>query len=768
MTGASPIDSIADSERITRIRIIIRGIVQGVGFRPFIYRLAKELDLNGWVSNSPDGVIIEAEGGGESLKKFLLRIPQDKPSLASIHSMEHTILDPENYSDFRIELSQSSGKKTALILPDIAVCPDCLKEIFDPANRRCLYPFTNCTNCGPRYSIIQALPYDRNNTTMKRFEMCERCQSEYNNPSDRRFHAQPNACPLCGPQLVLKDKNHTIAARHDALLQTVEALRKGKIAAVKGLGGFHLMVDAGNDDAVNRLRLHKAREEKPFALMFPSLEMIEKVCLVSEMEKRLLFSPECPIVLLKRKRYINGDVKISPSVAPGNPYLGIMLPYTPLHHILMRELNFPVIATSGNLKDEPICIDDETAMMKLSNIADLFLTHNRPIARPVDDSVARIIADRQMIIRRARGYAPLPIQMRTNGRTIIAVGGHLKNTVALAKDDSVFISQHLGDLETEEAYASFKETIDTFINLYESEPDLIVCDMHPDYLSTKFAESSGIPVVKVQHHHAHLYSCIAENEIDPPLTGVVWDGTGYGLDATIWGGEFFIHDGDDLMRKAHFRTFPLPGGDTAIKEPRRTAIGLLYEIFGESIFDSEEYHPLNTFSPIEREILRTMLKGSINSPKTSSAGRLFDAVASIIGLRHFNNFEGQAAMELEFLTENYDSEQCYEFLIIQSGDALIIDWQPAVLRILDDLRNNIPPEEISVKFHNTMAAVTFDMAQRIGLEKIVLSGGCFQNKYLIERTIGLLQEGGFRVYWHQRTPTNDGGISLGQAAAVKS
>ncbi|MDW8241321.1 MAG: carbamoyltransferase HypF, partial [Acidobacteriota bacterium] len=516
-----------------RLRITIRGAVQGVGFRPFVYRLANEMGLPGWVLNSPQGVFIEVEGNAPELETFLLRIEREKPPRSFIQSLEYSFLDPVGYTTFEIRHSDESGEKTALVLPDIATCSDCLREIFDPTNRRHRYPFTNCTNCGPRFTIIEALPYDRPNTTMKHFAMCNECRSEYENPLDRRFHAQPNACPRCGPHLELWDAGgKVLASHHDALGGAAAAIRDGRIVAVKGLGGFHLIVDARNEDAVVCLRRRKHREEKPFALMYPHLECVKEHCIVSELEERLLLSPESPIVLLRRRsegRIVRSA--ISPSVAPGNPYLGVMLPYTPLHHLLMAELGFPVVATSGNLSDEPICTDEQEALERLAGIADLFLIHNRPIARHVDDSVVRVMMGRELVLRRARGYAPLPIancgvtdsqgtpslvQEGTSSPTsMFAVGAHLKNTIAVSVGSQVFVSQHIGDLETAEAFEAFQRVIKSFHDLYNLRPSAVACDAHPDYLSTHYARRNGLPVISVQHHYAHVLSCMAENELEP-------------------------------------------------------------------------------------------------------------------------------------------------------------------------------------------------------------------------------------------------------------
>ncbi len=742
-------------EGYTRIRLVIRGAVQGVGFRPFIYRLATELGLKGWVLNSAQGVFIEVEGEPQTLRQFVWRVETDKPPRAFIQSLEQSVLDPVGYTTFEIRHSEEGGEKSALILPDIATCPDCLRELFDPGDRRYLYPFTNCTNCGPRYSIIEALPYDRPNTTMKAFRMCPKCREEYENPLDRRFHAQPNACPECGPHLELWDeKGICLAQHHEALLRAVEAIREGRIVAIKGLGGFHLVVDACNDSAVRRLRERKRREEKPFALMYPSLQTVKAHCEVNEVEERVLRSPESPIVLLRRK---DGEA-VAPSVTPNNPYLGVMLPYTPLHHLLMRELGFPIVATSGNLSDEPICTDEREALHRLVGIADLFLVHNRPIARHVDDSVVRVLLGRELVLRRARGYAPLPVLVKEPLPPLLAVGAHLKNTVALSVGRQVFISQHIGDLETPQALEAFHRVIADVKELWEHQPQAVACDRHPDYLSTQAAHDMGLPVVPVQHHLAHILSCMAENELETPVFGISWDGTGYGTDSTIWGGEFLMVREGSWERFAHLRPFRLPGGDRAIKEPRRSALGVLYELLGDDAFDLLQ----GVFPPSERRLLEQMLRQGVNTPRTTSAGRLFDAVASLLGLRQVVHFEGQAAMELEFLTHGTPTDEVYPFSL--SGRALphVLDWSAMIEAILQDVRQGTPRPLIATRFHNTLVEMMVGVARAAGIERVALSGGCFQNAYLTERAVRRLREEGFRPYWHQRVPPNDGGIALGQ------
>jgi hydrogenase maturation protein HypF len=820
------VNKAGQTSRCTRLKLSIRGAVQGVGFRPFVFRLATELHLSGWVNNSSQGVFIEVEGPRAALEQFFLRLDTEKPLRSFIQSLEASWLDTIGYKKFEIRESQTGGNKIALVLPDIATCPDCLREIFDPNNRRHRYPFTNCTNCGPRFSIIESLPYDRANTSMRKFTMCPQCQAEYDDPRDRRFHAQPNACPVCVPHLELwerrtgcqpvsdskknGDRRDACPTNDDALLAVAKAIREGKIVAVKGLGGFHLFVAAHNDRAVKQLRERKHREERPFALMFPSIESVKTICKVSPLEERLLRSPEAPIVLLRQNKSAlrTSHFTLSSLVAPGNPCLGVLLPYTPLHHLLMAELGFPVIATSGNLSDEPICTDEHEALERLGGIADVFLVHNRPIVRHVDDSIVRVMLDRELVLRRARGYAPLPItlnpQLSTlNSQPILAVGAHLKNAVALSVGEQVFISQHIGDLETEQAHAAFRHVIADFEKLYEARPQIIAADLHPDYLSTKFANEmtgrAGSPqptdgamgtglreasprrasrptkYVGVQHHIAHVLSCMAENQIAPPMLGVSWDGTGYGLDGTIWGGEFFLVTDESIERVAHFRPFRLPGGDKAVKEPRRTALGLLYEIFGAEIFKQKNLAPLAVFSTVELAALKTMLACGLNSLLTSSAGRLFDAVASLVNLRQQIRFEGQAAIELEFALDGIKTDEAYPLPIKNAANKseignrkseMILDWAPMIESILADVKRGVSVGKISAKFHNALVEAITAIAKRVGQNRVVLSGGCFQNRYLTERAVRRLQAEGFRPYWHQRVPPNDGGIALGQVVAA--
>lgn len=755
------------SGAVQRLRVNIRGAVQGVGFRPFVYRLATSLGLKGWVSNGIQGVAIEAEGPLETLQIFLVRLEKEKPAHSFIQGLEPAYLDSQGYASFEIRPSRDEGPKTAIALPDIATCPECLSELLDPADRRYRYPFINCTHCGPRFSILEALPYDRVHTTMKRFQMCGRCREEYENPMDRRFHAQPNACPDCGPQLECWNaRGDALAEKEAALKAAVLAIVQGQIVALKGIGGFQLLANARDRQAVQRLRERKRRDEKPFAILCPHLEEARRLCEVSPLEERLLLSSEAPIVLLMKKPA--GDV--CDLVAPRNPCLGVMLPYSPLHHLLMSDLGIPIVATSGNISDEPICISELDAVTRLDGVADFFLVHDRPIARYVDDSVVRVVMGRELVIRRARGYAPLPITLKEEAPPLLAVGAHLKNTVAVTAGKSVFVSQHIGDLQTAPAYDAFQRAIKDLETLYQLSPAAVACDRHPNYLSTRYAERSGLPVVPVQHHYAHALSCMAENELEPPVLGVSWDGTGCGLDKSIWGGEFLRIKEDGFERYAHWRTFPLPGGEKAIEEPARCALGLLYEMEGEAAFARAGIAPVQAFSSLERAILKTMLKQEVNAPRTSSVGRLFDAVASLLGLRQGVRYEAQAAMDLEFAAAGHETAETYPLWIGDPkgtpGEGLIVDWEPMIRAILKDIQQAAPAGLVARRFHNALAEAVVEVAKRSNEERIVLSGGCFQNRVLSERTVRRLVEEKFRPYWHQRIPPNDGGIALGQIMAV--
>ena len=736
--------------------------MQGVGFRPYVFRLATELGLQGWVVNASAGVLMEVEGVPDTLRQFLLRLEREKPPRAVLQGVEFSVLDPVGYDGFEIRFSDERGPKTVLILPDVATCADCLRDIVEPTNRRHGYPFTNCTNCGPRFSILEALPYDRPNTSMRKFTMCPNCTREYHDPHDRRFHAQPNACPDCGPQLELWASDGTIRAQgNDALSQAAEAVRGGHILALKGIGGFQLIVDATKERAVAALRTRKRREEKPFALMYPSLEEAREDCRVSALEERLLLSPESPIVLLERR---TTTTPLAPSLAPRNPALGVMLPYSPLHHLLMRALQHPLVATSGNLSSEPMCTDNGEALARLHGIADTFLVHNRPIVRPVDDSVVRVVRERELVLRRARGYAPLPVHMSEALPCVLAVGGQSKNTVALSVGTEVFLSQHIGDLETGQALSVFDQVAADLPRLYEVTPEFIACDLHPDYVSTKYAWKRTESVHLVQHHWAHALACMAENELEGPALAVVWDGAGFGVDGTIWGGEFLLAEGTVFQRVAHLRPFRLSGGESAVRQPRRAALGVLFECGGDRAIQDPTLAPVQDLGTTELGLIRRTLAEASSAVPTTSAGRLFDAVASLVGLRQQVSFEGQAGMELEFAIEK-GVHDAYPFEV-EGGEPSVVDWRPMIGQVVEDLRAQVPLGRIAALFHNTLAQMVLAIAQRIEEEKVVLTGGCFQNRYLTEHCVDILRAAGFRAYWHQRVPPNDGGIALGQVIAA--
>ncbi|MEI8345296.1 MAG: carbamoyltransferase HypF, partial [Candidatus Omnitrophota bacterium] len=639
-----------------RLKILLEGRVQGIGFRPMIYRLATRLRLKGSVSNTVSGVSIEVEGPRERLDDFLKRIPEEKPAGSALTHCETLHLDPVGYRSFKIVVSKMRGPKTALVMPDLALCADCLEELFNPSDRRYRYPFINCINCGPRYSIVESLPYDRRNTSMRCFKMCRACLSEYRDPADRRYHAQPNACPSCGPSLELWSASGGCLAVEDrAIIAAQKAIAAGRILALKGLGGFQLIVDAGNAGAINRLRKRKGRQQKPFAVMVGDLMMARRLCVVSEAEAAALESSAAPIVLMEKRR---GGV-VAAAAAPNNPFLGVMLAYTGVHHLLLRHLGAPIVATSGNLSEEPIVTDEEEALARLGKIADVFLVHNRPIVRHVDDSVIRIAAARQQMIRRARGYAPLPVRAPGVLPSVLGVGGQLKNTIAQSVGENIFVSQHIGDLENTPALEAFKRTVGSFGKLYGASPARAVCDRHPGYPSTQYAKVLKIPVESIQHHKAHILACMAENEIDGPALGVAWDGTGAGEDGAVWGGEFFAVEDDRITRVASLRRFMLVGGEQAVRQGRRVALSLLYEIFGLQALNGEHSRLAKVFEPAERAVLMGMLNTASGCVPTTSAGRLFDAAASLLGLRHENRFEAQAAMELEFLARTIKTKSSY-------------------------------------------------------------------------------------------------------------
>jgi len=750
-----------NASKPVRRRILVRGAVQGVGFRPFVYGRAKSLGLSGWVNNTAEGVALEVEGGGDRVATLVESLRTASPPNAQVTAIEIQDLDLRGEKDFAIRPSEAAGERSAQILPDIATCPACVAELFEPTNRRYRYPFLTCTHCGPRYTIVEDSPYDRERTSMRHFPMCPACRKEYDDPEDRRFHAETNACPACGPRLSLLDGDGSVLARDDhALRAAAAAVREGRIVAVKGIGGFHLIVDARDEGAVQRLRARKRRPDKPFAAIFPSIAEVRAVCRLSQIEESLLTGPARPIVLLRRA----GDL-VAPGVAPGNPWLGAMLPYAPVHHLLLSELGFPVVATSGNTSDEPIAIDSDEALTQLGGIADLFLVHDRPIVRPVDDSVVRVVAGRALVLRRARGYGPTTIQVEGVGEGILAVGGYLKTTVALTGKNCVVVSPHIGDLETVEARRAHARTLTDIVRMHPVPLRSVARDLHPDYPSGQAVAAPDLPVAGVQHHLAHVVACMAENGIAPPALGVAWDGTGYGTDATIWGGEFLAVTDRGWRRVAHLRRFRLPGGEAAAREPRRAALGLLCEAFGDDAFAMTDLPPVASFASQERAVLRTMMARGVNAPHCSSMGRLFDAFAALCGLRQRATYEGQAAAELEWAADKGATSRPYEFAVREVGgeSPLIVDWMPALTAALADLRAGAKPGAISAALHAGLARAIVSVAAAVNFQRVVLTGGCFQNAALTEDSVAALRASGFEPVWHRLLPPNDGGIALGQA-----
>jgi len=804
------------SQKIAARHIHITGVVQGVGFRPFVYNLATRLGVSGWVLNSSSGVEIEAAAPPAALEEFVARLRTDAPPLARIETITVTDCDlatcsPETLQPgFTIRHSEARPGEFQPISPDIAICDDCLRELFDPNDRRYRYPFINCTNCGPRFTIIKDIPYDRPNTTMKDipydrpnttmapFKMCPECQAEYDDPTNRRFHAQPNACPVCGPQVWLEVRSPKFEVQtsnlepgttSDAPIQAArQLLRAGAIVAIKGLGGFHLACDATHDEAVARLRERKGRVDKPFAIMSFDLETVKQYCEVSDAEAELLTSRERPIVLLRRRP----DCPISPLVAPNNRYLGVMLPYTPLHYLLLEPTSaeqpatspwpLALVMTSGNYSEEPIATDNDEALERLASLADAFLLHDRDIHARCDDSVVRIFHGEELPIRRSRGYAPYPIHLPFSVPQVLAVGAELKNTFCLTRDRYAFLSQHIGDMENYETLRFFEQMVEQLARTFRVQPEIIAHDMHPGYLTTQYARArrqgseearsnlrlATCSLLPVQHHHAHIVSCMAENGLkgEQPVIGVAFDGTGYGTDGAIWGGEFLIADYRSFRRAAHLKYVPLPGGDAAIRRPYRTALAHLW---AAGIPWDEDLPPVAACPPAERAILARQLERGLNVVPTSSIGRLFDAVSALAGVRQVINYEAQAAIELEMTVDERITD-AYDFALQNTEGILLIDPTPAVQAVVADSRAGLPASHIASKFHNSVAQMVRDVCLRLreetGPTEVVLSGGVFQNITLLDRTLPLLREAGFVVYTHRLVPPNDAGISLGQAVVA--
>jgi hydrogenase maturation protein HypF len=748
-----------------RYQVSIQGIVQGVGFRPFVYQQAKAQKMAGYVANTSQGVEMEVEGEAEALEEFLRTLQKDPPPLARITGLQIRPIPLTHEDEFRIAESVVQENRSALISPDMAVCTDCLRELRDPGDRRYGYPFINCTNCGPRYTIIRNIPYDRAETTMAAFTMCQNCDEEYHSPLSRRFHAQPNACPDCGPRVFLHDGQGRLLQEDNPIRKTARLLREGSIVAVKGLGGFHLAVDALQEETVKCLRSRKHREEKPLALMSKDLETIARFAWISEEEKENLQSRERPIVLLGKKN----PNDVAPSVAPDNHYFGVMLPYTPLHHLLLDQGPDTLVMTSGNLSEEPICIDNDEAFERLKGIADYFLVHNRDIYLRSDDSILQCMSGRTRQMRRSRGFVPMPIFLQESLSPILACGAELKNTICLTKDNRAFLSQHIGNLENLETLNFFEMTIRHLKQILQIEPEIIAYDLHPDYLSTRYAlEQKGRKLIGVQHHFAHMVGCMAEQGIFNTVIGLSLDGTGYGLDGRIWGGEILLGDLSSFERRGHFAYLPMPGGGAAIKEPWRMAVSYLYQAYGEQFRDQ----PLPFLQRQDKQKIKTllqMIRREINSPLTSSCGRLFDGVAALIGLRDVVAFEGQAAMALEMIQDNREALP-YPWEIEEENGISLIQPPPIIRGVVEDIKKGNSPGLISRRFHLTLieilTRICLDLRNLEGINQVVLGGGVFQNRTLLSGLEEMLQKEGFLVYSKALVPSNDGGIALGQAVAA--
>ncbi|HEQ60467.1 MAG TPA: carbamoyltransferase HypF [Firmicutes bacterium] len=749
-----------------RRKLSVRGVVQGVGFRPFVFNLACQCGLAGNVYNEAAGVYIEIEGFPDALDEFTRRLQGEPPPLARIQEVRSEEIPATGESGFEILLSRDTRARSTLIPPDIATCAACRRELFDPGDRRYRYPFINCTHCGPRFTIVQGIPYDRPLTTMSVFPMCPDCAAEYENPRDRRFHAQPNACPRCGPQLQLVNSEMRPIPVEDSITEAAQWLHEGKTLALKGMGGFHLACSALDSDAVKRLRVRKRRIQKPFAIMLQDLAMARGLCLVSDEEARLLQSYAAPVVLLRKRP----DCPVAESVAPNLEELGVMLPYTPLHLLLLDAVKIPLVMTSANFSEEPIAYRESEDRKTIVSLSDAVLLHNRVIHIRCDDSVSRIWRGRERLVRRSRGYTPLPLVLSLRAkRPILACGALLKNTFCLVKEDQFLLSHHIGDLENLETLRSFEEGIQHFETLFRCRPEVVVCDLHPDYLSTRYAEKrAGERLLMLQHHKAHVAACMADNNDFAPVIGVAWDGLGYGEDGKIWGGEFFVGDLSELKRVAHLSEGPQPGGDTATREPWRMALSHLHSAFGAGWRDTLE----GVMAPWPKRpvaLVESMLAQNINLPRTTSVGRLFDAVAALVLGIETITYEGEAAIYLEALSRRAsDLDKSYPFSIIHRNGHLQVAPEEVFQRVLRDLKAGVSRSEIGYRFHRGLAETIVAVAGRLReehrLSRVALSGGVFQNTLLSDLTVSLLEEAAFQVLTHSQVPTNDGGIALGQAA----
>jgi len=771
-----------------RRRIEVSGIVQGVGFRPYIYRLATSRHLSGTIRNTSAGVTIEIQGAVETVQDFVEHLPTDAPPLARITNFTVSEVACNGDSDFRIIHSREGEEVRTLISPDVAICADCLREMFDANDRRYRYPFINCTNCGPRFTIIRDIPYDRPSTSMAVFPLCAACLAEYENPLDRRFHAQPNACWDCGPRVELWDKSGQRIECGDPISEAASSLRAGLVIAVKGLGGFHLAVDATNAEAVALLRQRKRRAEKPFAVMVPDVVAAETICELDDAARAVLKSIQRPIVLLPKRWPADGNSRLSiipEEVAPFNRYLGVFLPYTPLHYLLLAVGEFKaLVMTSGNLSEEPIAIDNREAIERLSGLADQFLVHNRDILLRCDDSVVRVARGAARQMRRSRGFVPVPIFLKDEQPSVLAVGGELKNTICLIKGKNAFLSQHVGDLENPESFKFFHEAIEHLERILEIRPELIAYDLHPDYFSTRWAlKQSGVKLVGVQHHHAHIASCMAENHLEGRVIGFALDGTGYGTDEKIWGGEVLIAGYEGFERAAHFEYVPLPGGAAAIREPWRMTVSYLAHHFGREFLQMDFMKSDTSFArELDRtkvKVLLSMMEKEVNSPLTSSCGRLFDAVAALAGIRQQVNYEAQAAIELEMAMTlsgigSSEENSFYPMKLLANDDRWTISTRPLFEALIHDLASNVSVATISRRFHNGLIECFVELAtllrEKNGLQRVCLSGGTFHNIYLSQRLEARLLQTGFEVFTQKEVPAGDGGLSLGQAliGAAKS
>jgi len=747
-----------------RIRTTISGRVQGVGFRPTVYRYATDYNLFGFVKNTPQGVVCEVEGTGNSIEQFLTRIKDNPPQQASIEDIVTEEVPVSGETGFAIVPSQGSGDLLIGMPPDLATCSQCVEELFNPGDRRFRYPFINCTNCGPRLTIIHELPYDRDTTSMHTFTLCPDCSVEYHDPANRRFDAQPNACAVCGPELsLIKAKGETLSG--DPIMETARLLREGNILTIKGLGGYHLCCDAARDESISQLRKRKNRPAKAFAVMFSTIDEIKEHCIVTDREEKELTSVSRPIVILPRR----DGPDLSQYISPDTKTIGAFLPYTPLHHLLLAEMS-PLIMTSGNRAEEPIVNDEKELDQILGSIADYALIHNRPIVRRCDDSVLKIVRDNRLFIRRSRGYVPDCIALPYESPPIIACGAELKNTFCITRGRQAFVSQHIGDLTEYKAYAFFRESIADLTKLLQVTPAIIAHDMHPDYQSTKYAQDSSIKQqIEVQHHHAHIAACMTEHQITEPVIGVVLDGTGYGTDGKVWGGEFLVADLLDFRRAAHFKEYPLPGGDAAVQHPIRMALSCCLKEFGNTLDPFCQSLFERTIAADEYTVLVDMIEKGIRSPSTTSCGRLFDAVAALCGICSSITYEGQAAIKLQQLART-DITTCYTYTIDNEGKNRpgSISFGQTIKEIVANLKSNTAIGVISAAFHNTIAAGVADMCNRIRqvehIDSVVLSGGVFQNDLLLDLTIKRLEDSNFNVFYHTIVPPNDAGIALGQAA----